>query len=114
MEEITTFASQPEAVVEMGRLLYPRFFSRNNGLSSANPWPAYAERDFPRMGFLLLNQGTRSAVFRTRQNTDSFPHASDAIILGCQREDYVEVRLIAFPETGVTYVSTSLTESCSP
>ena len=112
-EEIHAFASQPEAFIREGRVLYPRSFSRNKGLASTNPWPAYAVRDYPRLGFLLLNQHSISAIFPGRINS-SFPHAADAIVLGCQREDYVEVRLIAFPELESVYLSAPLTETCSP
>jgi len=113
-EEINAFASRPEAFIQAGRLLYPRFFSRNNGLASTNPWPAYALRDYPRLGFLLLNQRAISAVFPGRLNSMSFPHAVDTIVLGCRREDFVEVRLIAFPDLDILYLSAPLTESCSP
>jgi hypothetical protein len=112
-EEIQAFASRPEAFIGVGRLLYPRSFSRDKGLASTNPWPAYAVRDYPRLGFLLLNQHSISAVFPGRPDS-AFPHASDAIVLGCQREDYVEVRLIAFPELETVYLSAPLTETCSP
>ena len=112
-KEIRAFASQPEAFIGAGRLLYPRSFSRDKGLASTNPWPAYAVRDYPRLGFLLLNQHSISAVFPGRPDS-AFPHASDAIVLGCQREDYVEVRLIAFPELETVYISAPLTETCSP
>jgi dolichyl-phosphate-mannose-protein mannosyltransferase len=112
-EEMQAFASQPEAFIGAGRLLYPRSFSRDKGLASTNPWPAYAVRDYPRLGFLLLNQHSISAVFPGRPDSE-FPHASDAIVLGCWREDYVEVRLIAFPELETVYLSAPITETCSP
>lgn len=111
--EIHAFASQPEAFIQMGRVLYPRSFSRDKGLASANPWPAYAVRDYPRLGFLLLNQNAISAVFPGRTNSIPFPHGADAIVLGCRREDYVEVRLIAFPELDSVSLSAPLTETCS-
>ena len=112
-DEIQVFASQPGTVIRAGRVLYPRSFSRDKGLVSTNPWPAYAVRDYPRLGFLLLNQQSISAVFPGRIDS-SFPHAEDAIILGCQREDYVEVKLIAFPELDAIYLSAPLTENCAP
>jgi hypothetical protein len=112
-EEIQAFAAQPGAFIRAGRVLYPRSFSRDRGLASTNPWPAYAVRNYPRLGFLLLNQQSISAVFPGRINS-SFPHAADAIVLGCQRNDYVEVRLIAFTELDTVYLSAPLTETCSP
>jgi hypothetical protein len=112
--DIQAFTSQPESFFEMGRVLYPRFFTRGKGIVSSNPWPAYEVKDYPRFGFMLLNRSITSAVFPSRNDTITFPHAADAIILGCMREDYVEVRLIAFPDLDVLHISAPLTEPCSP
>jgi hypothetical protein len=113
IDRMNTFASQPEAFLQTGRILYPRFFSKNDGLASANPWPAYAFHDYPRLGFLLLNQTSLSVVFPTKK-ISGFPHAADVIILGCQRDGYVEARWIAFPELDSVYSSELLTENCAP
>jgi hypothetical protein len=112
--EIQTFASQPESFLEAGRVLYPRFFSRNNGLSSSNPWPAFKPREYPRLGFLLLSQNTENAIFPSREIPEPFPHAADAIVLGCRQEDYIEVRMILFPEQDAVLTSAPLSEPCSP
>jgi hypothetical protein len=94
-----------------GRLLYPRFYRRNLGLSATNPWPAYAVRDFPRLGFVLLNDADNQAVFPSREPL-AFPHGADAIVLGCRRQQYLDVRLIVFPETDTAYSSAPLTDPC--
>jgi hypothetical protein len=112
--EIQAFTTQPQAFFEMGRLLYPRFFVRGKGIASANPWPAYQVRDFPRFGFMLLNQKVTSAIFPSKRDSIPFPHAADVILLGCLREDYVDVRVIAFPDLNVVHTSAPLTEPCSP
>jgi hypothetical protein len=112
--ELESFVSQPGTVLQTGRLLYPRFFSRNTGISSGNPLPAYAIRDYPRLSFVLLNQHKVQLIFPVKSYSGDFLHGADAIVLGCQKEDYVEVRLIAFPALNSTYTSTPLTESCSP
>jgi hypothetical protein len=113
LEEIEAFVAQPESFLQIGRVVYPRFFGRDDGLSSTNPWPSYAIRDFPRLGFLLLNQRSQSVVFPTKR-IGEFPHAADAVVLGCQRGNYVEARLVAFPEMDVIYFSEPFTEECSP
>jgi hypothetical protein len=113
LEAVYAFISQPEAFVQTGRVLYPRFFSKEDGLASAHPWPAYALREYPRMGFILLNQSSVSVVFPTKR-LPAFPHARDAIVVGCQREDYVEARWIFFPELPSVYSSNELPETCSP
>ncbi len=110
--QLATFAAQPQAVLQIGRVLYPRFFTRDNGLISANPWPSYAPRDFARMGFLFLNQKSSDALFQSKEIPD-FPQAADAIILGCQQEDYVDVRLILFPDSDSAYLSQPLANLCN-
>jgi hypothetical protein len=112
MDQISAFASQPDAFIQTGRVLYPRFFSKEDGLASANPWPAYALRDYPRMGFLLLNQSNISVVLPTKRQP-AFPHARDAIVVGCRREGYVEARWVIFPELDAVYSNTELPQACS-
>lgn len=112
-DEIDAFNTQPDAFMQMGRVLYPRFFSKENGLASTNPWPAYAFRDYPRMGFLLLNDSSVSVVLPTKRLPE-FPHAQDAIVVGCQRDGYVEARWVVFPDLDSSYASEDLPESCSP
>ncbi len=109
---IASFISSPSAVLQSGRILYPRFFSRNLGLASAHPWPAYAPRDFPRLGFLLLNQLRQDVVFPTRQLAGPFPQAADAIVLGCQRADYVEARLVYLPAFHAIYMNPPVDGPC--
>lgn len=110
--KINSFASQSGAFIQIGRVLYPRFFSRDDGLASANPWPAYALREYARMGFLLLNQKSVSVVLPTKRLPE-FSHAQDAIVVGCLRDDYVEARWIIFPELGLVYSNTEVPEACS-
>ncbi len=113
-EQIQTFGEQPEAVALQGRLLYPRTFTANAGLSSATPWPSYAPRDYPRLGFKLLNQDVREVVFPDKgvriENVQGF----DVIVLGCQREKYIEARLLLFPKDNLTYLSDRALAPCSP
>ncbi len=111
---VEAFVSQPGTFFQMGRVVYPRYFSRDRGLFSSNPWPAFRPRDYPRLGFLLLNQKSINAIFPSREIPQPFPHAADAIVIGCQRDGYVEVRMIAFPELDAVLLSAPLSEPCSP
>ncbi|HKY54431.1 MAG TPA: glycosyltransferase family 39 protein [Anaerolineales bacterium] len=113
-DDIEMFTLQPDSFLQEGRLLYPRFFNRNNGLSSSTPSPAYAIREYPRLGFLLINEHSTSAVFPAREMPGPVPHAADVIVLGCRREDYVDVRLLALPELNAVYLSAPLDQPCIP
>lgn len=109
-EEIRSFLSQPTAVLIEGRLLYPRMYRRNEGLSSANPWPAYAEKDFARIGFILINQSHHNLIFPTRQLLD-FQQGADAIVLACDVGDsLLEARVVDFEDA--SYQSKPLTDPC--
>jgi hypothetical protein len=102
--EIQEFVSQPQAVTLSGRLLYPRYFRRNTGLTSSTPWPSYAPREYTRLGFKLLNQDVREVVFPIKAAFDNV-QGEDVLILGCERGDYIEARMIAFPNAGQAYLS---------
>lgn len=113
-DELKGFIETPGSFLQTGRLLYPRYFSSNKGLSSANPSPAYAVRDYPRLGFYLLNQEFTAIVLPMETMPGPVPHASDVIVLGCQRDGYVEARLLVFPNEQLLFSGTTLSEPCSP
>jgi Dolichyl-phosphate-mannose-protein mannosyltransferase len=110
--ELQRFGDSTGSVVQVGRALYPRFFSKGGGLASAHPWPAYAPRDYPRLGFLLLNQTRHDVVLPTREQPTELNQASDVIVLGCQQADYIEARLVLVVDSGVTYLARSLADRC--
>ena len=94
-DEVNAFLSQPGAVLAEGRMLYPRLYRRNEGMSSAHPWAAYAVRDYSRIGFILLNNHRSEMIFVTKDVLD-FPQGADAIVLACQGDGYFDVRVIDF------------------
>lgn len=83
--EIRTFLDQPEAVLLEGQLLYPRLFRRGEGMASVNPWPAYAIRDYSRIGSILLNATRSDSIFITKDLLD-FQHGVDVIVLACKTD----------------------------
>jgi hypothetical protein len=109
-DEVNAFLSQPGAVLVEGRMLYPRMYRRYEGMSSANPWTAYAPRDFARLGFLLLNDQSVNMIFTTKEILD-FPQGADTIVLACQRDGYFDVRVIDFGTH--FYQSVPLSEPCT-
>lgn len=108
--EIEAFMNQENAILMEGRMMYPRSYSRGRGVASANPWPAYAVHDFPRVGFLVVNQKQVQSIFPTRDPVD-FSQGEDVILLGCQLDGYVEARVLSFGDK--TYESIPLTELCA-
>jgi len=109
-EEVNAFLSQPGTILAEGRMLYPRLYRRNEGISSANPWAAYAIRDFSRLGFILLKDNRSDMIFVTKEVLD-FPQDADAIVLACQSDGYFDVRVIDFGSH--SYQSASLSDPCT-
>jgi hypothetical protein len=110
-EEILSFLSQPNAVLMEGHVLYPRMYRRNDGMTSANPWPAFAIRDYARIGFILINDHQYNLIFPTKELLN-FPQGADAIVLACQSSGYLDVRVIDFGDN--TFQSAPLSQLCPP
>jgi hypothetical protein len=109
-QEIRSFLSHPDAVLLEGRMLYPRLYRRNEGLSSANPWPAYVQKDFARIGFILINDRHQNLIFPTRELL-AFPQGADAIVLACNVGDsLLEARVVDFGNA--SHQSASLLQPC--
>ncbi len=106
--------NQFDAEILQGRVLYPRFYRRDDGIVQAHPSPAYAVRDFARVGFLLMNQQILPLVFPTRNLPPVFPQGADVIVLGCKHSQYVEARLIVFQDLNLVYQNGSLFDPCLP
>jgi hypothetical protein len=114
LPQIQAFSAQPDSGVVLGRLLYPRFYRRNLGMAAAHPWAAYAVRDFPRLGFIVINRDVTQAVLPSREIPADFPNGADVIVLGCQRQGYLEAKSVSFLASDHTYFNGSLADSCSP
>lgn len=99
------FLAQEDVQVMQGRLIYPRYFAKGIGISSANPWPSYAVRDFARMGFVLLNDGNTQIVLPVKHMPEQFPSGEDVILFGCQQKGYTEARLLYVVDDGETFIS---------
>jgi len=87
--------------VREGRLLYPRFLYKGNGLAGSHPWPAYAPREYPRLGFVLLNQGIGQVVLPLRKAIRFPSPGVDVLVLGCKQADHFRAVLLAAPQEGL-------------
>ncbi len=103
--EVATFAEQENAKIVMGRLIYPRYYYRNDGMVSANPWPAYDAQDFSRMGFILIKDKRVDMVFPVKDMPATFPNGVDVIVLGCLTDTHIESRLVYVIDEEKTIIS---------
>ena len=55
---------------------------------------SYTPRDYSRLGFTLIGPAPRQVVLRLSAAPSYFPNASDVLVLGCSRGDYLEAYLV--------------------
>ena len=104
--------TNPNMEVVQGRVLYPRFFWRGQGIAQAHPSPAYVARDYSRLGFLLMTDQITPFVFPGKVVPTDFPDTGDAIIFGCRHSDYVEARVIVFAAQNLIFQVDSPFSQC--
>lgn len=75
--------------IRVGRMLYPRWFYADEGMTSANPWAAYRPRSFNRLGFVLLNRENVDVVAPLAEMPVFAPHRADCLAAGSRADDGV-------------------------
>ena len=108
-----TEGADSENEVLQGRLLYPRFFWRGQGIAQAHPSPAYEARDYSRLGFLLITDQVTPFVFPSKTIPSNFPDTGDVIVFGCKYFDHIEAKLIIFPAQNLIFQNGSLYDPCN-
>lgn len=94
----TRIASASE--LRVGRLLYPRWFAADDGLTSANPWAAYRPRPFDRLGFVLLNRENVDVVIPIGALSGQVPHRADCLVGGTRDGDALIADFVICPAAG--------------
>ncbi|MGC1378852.1 MAG: hypothetical protein WA821_21650 [Anaerolineales bacterium] len=87
--ELNKFLAIPHAAILQGRILYPRAFDKDQGWK-VSIYTFYHPKPYPRMLFTLIGpQGETRVIFPSIQAVP-LPNASDATILGCWLDGYVQ------------------------
>jgi hypothetical protein len=87
--ELNKFLATPRSVILQGRILYPRAFDKDQGWA-VSIYTFYRPKPYPRMLFTLIGpNGEARVVFPSIQGVP-IPNASDATILGCWQNGYVQ------------------------
>jgi len=107
--DIQTFLANPKSHIYDGRMLYPRLYRRNEGIASANPWPAYKIQDFARIGFVLINDNFQFMIFPTKDLLP-FQQGADTIVLACDGDGVLVARLVDFGNQ--SFLSSPLSDAC--
>ncbi|MCS6993113.1 MAG: hypothetical protein NZP74_04715 [Anaerolineales bacterium] len=102
-ETIQRFLQQTQAVLLEGRALYPRFIRR--GVNPLIPGHLLEETRYSRMAFTVIGQhGHLPVVLVTGDSWFSLPHAADAMVLGCQKGEFVDAWAVILPESGAVHL----------
>ena len=100
-KKLSALLADPGSEVLNGRIIYPRFFIKNEGLSSGHPWIAYKIRDFSRLGFVLLNEENHNVILPFEEIPAFIPNAADVYVIGSspEGEDYFRADAVIIPDT---------------
>ncbi|NLF51814.1 MAG: hypothetical protein GX577_11825 [Leptolinea sp.] len=91
---VESFMAQPDAVQLVGLSLYPRWYKAGIG-EPGSGWAAYKSRDKAHLGFMMIGpDGDDQLVLFQDKPPEEFKHAEDIIVFGCQRQDFIDVRLV--------------------
>ena len=98
-QTLDAILADPEVEVLNGRLIYPRYFERNEGLSSGHPWIAYRIREFARLGFVLLNEENHDVILPLQAEPSFIPNAAEIYVVGRDVDDYFRADAVIIPNT---------------
>jgi hypothetical protein len=101
LQEISSFLQHPSAEISVGRALYPRYYMENQG--EVHFYPVVV-MGFPRTTFTLVGPGGEKGIVLPGAKPDYFPHAVDALVIGCRESQYVDaLAVIILDEKGAVY-----------
>jgi hypothetical protein len=101
IKEIEMFLKNTGAELLVGRVLYPRYYPINRGEILLYP---FVSMEFPRTAFTLIGPEGEQGVILPGDSPKYFPHAVDALVLGCKEEKYLDaLAVILLDENGGIY-----------
>jgi len=101
LSEINSFLKTPNAELLVGRVLYPRYYPIDRGEILLYP---FIVMGFPRTAFMLIGPEGERGVILPGDAPEYFPHAIDALVLGCKEEKYLDaLAVILLDEHGAVY-----------
>ena len=101
MSDIDLFLKNKNAELLIGRILYPRYYPIDRGEIFLYP---YVTMGFPRTAFTLIGPHGDQGVVLPGDAPKYFPHAADALVLGCKEEKYLDaLAVIILDDSGAIY-----------
>ncbi|HSO14152.1 MAG TPA: hypothetical protein VLT51_17375, partial [Anaerolineales bacterium] len=100
-ESIGSFLQDKNVAVILGRALFPRHYSINEGHTYFYP---NLPLGFPRMTFNLIGPEGQQGIILPGDVPAYFPHASDVVVIGCREQDHIDaLAVIILDETHAVY-----------
>lgn len=110
--QVNAFLELPGSEMLVGRTLYPRSYRSNQGEIAFYP---YTVMGFPRTGFVLAGPEGSDAVVLPGGVPEYFPHAQDALVIGCREAEYVDaLAVILLDDTRTVYTRSPMPELTCP
>jgi hypothetical protein len=94
-----------------GRALYPSFFRADEGVAESS-FALTAPLDYRRITFFLVGPQPGPASLRVSSPDLVFPHASDVLLLRCDRSAMEVAAVIIVAEPSRLYLTTDLARTC--
>jgi len=91
--DFENFTKKTDASLIVGRVLYPRYYKMDQGAFPSAFYP-YNTLGFPRIAFKVIGSTGDYSVILPGDMPEYFPHASDALVLGCKGPDYLDAVLV--------------------
>ena len=112
MSQVDAFLENPGSELLVGRTLYPRAYKMDQGEIIFYP---YTVMGFPRTGFVLIGPKGADNVVLPGGIPEHFPHAEDALVLGCREQNYVDaVAVILLDGTETIYTRWPMSKLTCP
>lgn len=107
------FLNDENTILRSGNAFYPRFYREDDGMPTAD-WDAYEIRDYPRLGFILVDQHRANAVFPVQESPSWFPNNAEVLVATCKSRKHIDVRLVLIKNDPETLYLSSSPLQCLP
>lgn len=101
-DAVRDFLTSPKSLLVRGRALYPRFYTSEES-EPKTAKTGYSGMNFARLVFFVIGSSDSLAVLPIDEAPTAFPHASDVLLVACQRTNYIQV--MAVVENGRIHLS---------
>jgi len=92
--DLDAFLHNPDALILIGRALYPRTYHMNQGEFQDAFYP-YQILGFPRVAFTLIGpDGNHGIILPASDIVRDIHHASDVLVIGCKTVEYVDALIV--------------------